>query len=125
VAFGKEGNLIGIAAKRSIGPEEAYIYIPAKMTINDEKILNSEVGFILKKHNDVFYEHFDGEYLRLIFFVTYELAKGEKSFWHPYFAIAERSNLPAYWEDNEIHELEDELLKAEIKEYKEECEAEY
>lgn len=125
VAFGKEGHLIGMAAKRPIGPEEAYIYIPSTITINDEKILKSEIGFMIEKHADVFREHFDGEYLRLIFFVTYELSKGDKSFWHPYFAIAERSNLPAFWEDSEINELEDELLKTEIKEYKEEMDSEY
>ena len=28
VCFGKNGDLIGIAAKRPIGPEEAYLYIP-------------------------------------------------------------------------------------------------
>jgi hypothetical protein len=102
VAFGKEGNLIGIAAKRPIGPEEAYIFIPLKLVINDDKILTSEIGFIIEKHADVFKEHFDGEYLRLIFFVTYELTKDEKSFWHPYFAVAERSGLPCYWKIEEI-----------------------
>lgn len=88
VAFGKSGHLLGIAAKRDIGPEEAYIYIPNKLTINDDKVEKSEIGFIIKNHKDVFEEHEDGEYLRLIFFVTYELSKGEKSFWYPYFKIA-------------------------------------
>ena len=85
VAFGKSGCLVGIAAKREIGPEEAYIFIPSTITINEEKITKSEIGFIIERHSDVFKEHFDAEYLRLIFFVTYELSKGEKSFWHPYF----------------------------------------
>jgi hypothetical protein len=74
-----------MAAKRNIGPEEAYIYIPSKLTINDDKILKSEFGFILSNHKDVFYEHDDGEYLRLIFFVVCELAKERDSFWYPYF----------------------------------------
>ena len=85
VAFGKNGDLIGIAAKRPIGSEEAYIFIPNKMIISDEKILKSEIGHIILRHEDVFKEHADGEYLRLIFFMTYELSKGEKSFWYPYF----------------------------------------
>jgi hypothetical protein len=80
--------LIGIAAKRRIGPEEAYIYIPNKLIIHDDKIMKSEIAFIIEKHQDVFREHADGEYLRLIFFMCYEIGKGEKSFWAPYFKIA-------------------------------------
>jgi len=68
--------LIGLAAKRLIGPDEAYLYIPVKLTINDEKILKSDIGFMIERHKDVFIEHFDGEYLRLIFFITVEIGKG-------------------------------------------------
>lgn len=88
VAFGKQGDLIGIAAKRKISSGEAYLFIPNKIIINDEKILKSEIGFIIKKHSDIFKKHYDGEYLRLIFFLTYEITKGEKSFWYPYFRVA-------------------------------------
>ena len=63
------------------------MFIPNKLTINDDKVLESEIGFIIKDHKDIFYDHDDGEYLRLIFFITYELSKGEKSFWYPYFKI--------------------------------------
>lgn len=98
VAFGKNGGLIGIAARRPIGPEEAYIYIPTKLIINDDKISKSDIGFIVERHADVFKEHLDGEYLRLIFFIAYELSKGEKSFWYPYFKISENTDLPCFWE---------------------------
>lgn len=125
VCFGKHGNLLGIAAKRPIGPEEAYIFIPNKIIINDEKILKSAIGHLILRHEDVFKEHADGEYLRLIFFITYELSKGEQSMWYPYFQIAQDSDLPCFWEKEELEQLEDELLKAEIKEYKEEYDAEY
>lgn len=77
--------MIGIAAKRPIGPEEAYLYIPNKIIINDDKVFSSEIAPIIKRHKDVFEEHADSEYLRLIFFLTYELSKGEKSLWYPYF----------------------------------------
>jgi hypothetical protein len=33
--------------------------------------------------------------------------------------------LPCYWDKEDFDELEDELLKAEIREYKEEYDAEY
>ena len=85
VAFGKSGDLLGIAAKRPIGPEEAYLYIPNKLIINEDKIWSSDLAFVINRHHDVFDEHADAEYLRLIFFITYELSKGEKSFWYPYF----------------------------------------
>ena len=87
--------------------------------------MESEIAFIIHRHKDVFEEHADSEYLRLIFFITYEITKGEKSMWYPYFGIAERSDLPAFWDPKELDVLEDELLKAEIMEYKEEYEAEY
>ena len=125
VAFGKNGDLVGLAARRKIGAGEAYIFIPNKMIINDEKINNSELGFIIKKHKEVFEDHADGEYLRLIFFITYELTKGEKSFWYPYFLIAHPTDLPCFWEEADLDCLEDPLLKAEIKEYKIEYDDEY
>ena len=80
---------------------------------------------MIERHKDVFIEHFDGEYLRLIFFITVEIGKGQKSFWYPYFQIAQESDLPCFWDDADINMLEDELLKAEIKEYKEEYDSEY
>jgi hypothetical protein len=85
VAFGKNGDLLGIAAKRPIGPEEAYLYIPNKLIINEDKIWVSEIAEIVQRHADVFDEHADAEYLRLIFFVCYELSKKERSMWYPYF----------------------------------------
>ena len=45
----------------------------------------SEIAFIINRHKDVFDEHADAEYLRLMFFITYELTKEEKSMWYPYF----------------------------------------
>ena len=125
VAFGRSGDLVGIAAKRPIGPEEAYLYIPNKLIINEDKVLNSDIAHIVRRHADVFEEHADAEYLRLIFFMTCELAKGPRSLWHPYFQIAQESDLPCFWEPHELEWLEDALLKAEILEYKEEYEAEY
>lgn len=96
-----------------------------KIIINDDKIEKSEIGFIMEKHDEVFKDHFDGEYLRLIFFITWELAKGDKSFWAPYFAITEETDLPCFWDPEDLKELEDELLKNEIKEYKEEFDEEF
>ena len=78
----------------------------------------SEIAFIINRHKDVFDEHADAEYLRLMFFITYELSKEEKSMWYPYFKITERSDLPAFWDQKDLNYLEDKLLEAEINEYK-------
>jgi hypothetical protein len=59
--------------------------VPNTIIINDEKIMASEIAFIINRHKDVFDEHADAEYLRLMFFITYELTKEEKSMWYPYF----------------------------------------
>jgi hypothetical protein len=98
VAFGKAGNLIGVAARRPIGPEEAYLYVPNKVIINDDKLMESDIAFIIYRHKDVFDGNSNSEYLRLIFFISYELMKGEKSMWYDYFGIVERSDLPAFWD---------------------------
>ena len=69
-----------------------------KIIIDDDKIYKSPIAHIVKRHADVFEEHADSEYLRLIFFICYELSKGESSLWYPYFQIAEKTDLPAFWE---------------------------
>ena len=50
----------------------------------------------------------------------YEKLKGEDSFWAPYFAIAEPSDLPYKWSDSEIEGLEDKALQEEILAYRNE-----
>ena len=53
-AFGPTGGLIGISARRRIGPQEAYLYVPAKLTISETKVRQSEIGFIIDKHPEIF-----------------------------------------------------------------------
>lgn len=85
-AFGPDGGLIGIAAKRDIGIQEAYIYVPSKLVICEEKFRQDpDIGHILEENPELFVDHYFGEHLVLIFFIAYEIGKGEKSFWAPYF----------------------------------------
>ena len=58
----------------------------------------------------------DPDRLILTFFVAFEIGKGARSFWHPYFETTENTDLPQFWEEDDLNELEDELMKAEIKE---------
>ena len=64
------------------------MFIPSKMLIHEQRVEASPLGPILKTHTEEFYEHHDSEYMRLIFFLMYEMCKGEDSFWAPYFEIA-------------------------------------
>ena len=68
-------------------------------------ILDSQIGYIIKENPEIFKEHFDAEYLILIVFLLYEMLKEEKSFWAPYFAIVNVSDLPYTWSEDELNEL--------------------
>jgi hypothetical protein len=111
-AFGPDGGLIGIAAKRDIGIQEAYIYVPSKLVICEEKFRQDpDIGHILEENPEVFVDHYFGEHLVLIFFMAYEIGKGEKSFWAPFLETAERCDMLFNWETEDLDELEDELLR--------------
>lgn len=86
VAFGTN-ELVGVCATREIGPDEAYLFLPGKLLICEAMIMDSVLGPIITRHPAVFKEHHDQEYLILIFFIMFEMQKGEESFWYPYFNI--------------------------------------
>jgi hypothetical protein len=50
VAYGKNGELIGLCAKRDIGLCEAYLYVPVNLTINEEQFKRSFIGEIYDAH---------------------------------------------------------------------------
>lgn len=57
VAFGSEGHLIGLAATRRIGFNEAYLYVPTRVIISEDQFRNHpEIGHIIDKHPEVFIE---------------------------------------------------------------------
>jgi hypothetical protein len=55
----------------------------------------------------------------------HEMSKGEESFWGPYFEIAHDTDLPCFWEEADLDVLEDELLRAEVYEYRKDFESEF
>ncbi len=59
----------------------------------------------MKAHDEIFKDHYDGEYLTLVAFIMYELNKGEGSFWHPYFEATNASDLISFWDLEELYEL--------------------
>lgn len=94
-AFGKDGALLGVAAKKDIQHNEVsfrkviliqiIVYVPQKLLITVEKALVSEISQVIKQHDSVFKSHSDRDYLILLVFLMYEHGKGEASFWYPYF----------------------------------------
>ena len=109
-----------VATREPLGPLEAFLFIPQKLIISEDMIKASEIGYIVKAHPELFEDHYDQEYLVLIVFIMFEMCKGEASFWYPYFITVSESDLPYEWNDKEIEELHDELLRVESGEYKRE-----
>ena len=105
VAFGKHGQLIGMAAKEDVPPLKAFLFVPHKLIIQEATVRKSCINFIIEKHPEVYKKHYDAEYLMLATFVFHEVLKGEKSFWFHYFQIINFSDLPMLWKEDEIEEL--------------------
>ena len=92
--------------------QEAYIYVPSKLIICEEKFRQDTViGHIIDSHPDVFSEHSFAEHMVLIFFCMYEMGKGKEGFWHPFFETAEYCDMLNKWSQEELEELEDEVVR--------------
>jgi len=107
VAFGEKGELVGVCAKKDIGFNETSVYVPSKITINEEQFKRSWIGEIYEDNLEEFQEKQHYEHFILIFFVAYQMTLGTKSFWYPYLEIAADSDLPMCWTEDEREYLED------------------
>ena len=111
VAFGKNGELVGLCAKKDIPPQKGFLFIPQKVIINELVCKNDPVcGPIYQKHPEIFRDHFDAEYLLMIVFVMHHMLIGENSFWHPFWQIINMSDMPMKWSEEEVSELQDAFL---------------
>ena len=54
VAFGEKGELIGVCAKKDIGFNETSVYVPSKITINEEQFKRSWIGGIYEDNLEEF-----------------------------------------------------------------------
>ena len=54
VAFGRQGQLIGMAAKQNIYPQKAFLYVPQRLIITEITVRNSKIAFLLDKHPEIF-----------------------------------------------------------------------
>mmetsp|Transcript_16029 Transcript_16029/g.15449 ORF Transcript_16029/g.15449 Transcript_16029/m.15449 type:complete len:97 (+) Transcript_16029:233-523(+) len=96
-----------MAAAKDIEPSTAFLFVPNNLIITEFTVKNSPVNAVIQKHPEIYINHHDAEYLVLITFLWYELLKGENSFYHPYFQIVNISDLPMFWEQEEVEELQD------------------
>ena len=129
VAFGEAGQLIGCAAKRPVGFNEAFVYVPMRLVICESKILQTEVGPILKQYPELFTEgdggRTNGEHLTIMLFLLHEMSKGEASFWYPYFQISESPDQLSEWPEDILDELQDPILKLAAQDAHEQNEEEF
>lgn len=95
---------MGIAAKRDIGLNEAYMYIPTKLIICESQILKTEIAHIVSPLKKLVKKEYSAQFL-LKFFLMHEISKGKDSFWYPYFKITEKPDLLIIWTEEELGEL--------------------
>lgn len=117
--------MIGLAAKEDVPPLKAFLFVPHRLIISEGIVKKSEINCIIQKHPEIYKAHYDAEYLILATFIFYERLKGEKSFWHPYFQIINFSDIPMLWNEDEIDELQDQILKKDIIHYRKEFDDEW
>jgi hypothetical protein len=78
-----------------------------------------EIGFIFDNHDSIFKANENRDFLTILLFMIHEMAKGDRSFWHPYFEAVDPGEMVCDWGDKLIDEIDDRELKEEIKEFKE------
>lgn len=114
-----ENGVVGVRCTQDIENREAYMFIPYKMMISLTKIKENKVlGPIIKEYPKSFEKDenadFDPEMLIMTLGVLYEMTKGQKGYWYPYFRllpdISENS-----WTDQELDMLQDPFLKFYLK----------
>ena len=110
VAYGPKGDLIGVRATRDIGLMESYLYVPCKISINEDQFKRSWIGEIYENEVGNFESRDDCEHIMLMFFVAYQMTLGKKSFWYLYFQVAADSDLPMNWGAGDLAFLGDEAL---------------
>ena len=86
--------------------------MPAKAIISTKSAFNSDLKPIFKKHPELFSfgKEGAGDFI-LVSFILYELGKGDKSWWKPYFDTWPDDNeLHMWWDDDEQDLLQDKTL---------------
>ena len=95
--------MIGVAAAKDVGLNEAFVYVPTRLIINESKFkADPQVGHILEQHSDFFDDRDNSEHMKVTFYVMHELTKGADSFWHWYFEVSDLPDMLAFWSEEEL-----------------------
>lgn len=92
-------GLIGIAAKRTIPANKAFISIPVKCIISLDLAKNCPVLKPIFMKNLKYFGKLHPDYIQLTLtvFLLYENKKQDKSFWWPYIQVLNKSDLLHQW----------------------------
>lgn len=94
-----DGGLCGVRVTEDIAHNEAMFCVPYSVIITVERAqAEPELKPVFLAHPQLFdpEEHDDWEHYILMTFMLFELQKGRKSFWYPYFEILPKDAC-AFW----------------------------
>jgi hypothetical protein len=116
---------IGTQATEEIGPNETIISVPQKLLLTANIVETSELREVILQHPELFSrQHPWHEDLRLIAYLLHEKAKGERSFWAPFFAVLPQDcDSVLAWSDAELAELQDDYLVRDIQDRRKELQS--
>ena len=83
--FGED--LRGVRVREDLARNEPIMYIPNKCIISPCHAKDSDIGYLFDSHDNLFEANAEREQNMIIVYMMYERAKGEESFYHPYFEI--------------------------------------
>jgi hypothetical protein len=97
-----DGGVRGVRATEAIAPFEEMLRVPRRLLISEERCWqDAQLGPVFADNRDVFSR--DDPVLAL--FLVRELARGDRSFFHPYLAILPEPESVQDWTDDERAEL--------------------
>jgi len=118
-AFGPFG-LVGVSSKEEIQNYQSLVYIPKKVLIITEEIINSSYLSLLFKNKEFDFEDDSNIYILTIFLI-FEYLKEEDSFFKPYIDMIDLDS-PLFWDEDELDLLDDNCVVDRINYHNEEIE---
>lgn len=114
---------MGAMAKNDITSSKAFMFVPYKIIISPGVCLSSEIAHVFLSHPYWFKGHESSVDYMLYVFLIFEKLKGRKSFYYPYFQVAEAPEIVSDWTPEEMDELQDPYLVWECRKNKREIDA--
>lgn len=117
--FGEaQKGIVGVSANKAIEKKRAIIAVPYNMLITIDKVRETEeLSQIIKENLNIFRSDDEAALKTLVLYMSYELLKGEKSFYYPYFAISNEEHLNG-WSNWTLYMLEQRGVISSVKQQK-------